>query len=59
MANNDFDQKSWAFVTASIRLCSEATKMLAKSGTATEVLCLEEALNQMIAAKGMIGTRLD
>lgn len=59
MSTNDFDAKSWAFVTASIRLCSEATKMLRQSGTSTEVLSLESAIEHLIAARGMIHARLD
>ena len=56
--SNDFDQKSWAFVTASIRLCSESVKMLRVSGSNVEVAYLEDALNHMIAAKKIVSSRI-
>lgn len=60
MSNKDgFDSKSYAFVTASIRLVSESVKMLRVSGSSVEVSYLEDALNHMIAAKKIVMARLD
>lgn len=57
--NNDFNAKSWAFITASIRLCSEANKMLAKCGTPAEMELVGKATGQLCEVRDLIHARLD
>lgn len=58
MNANGFDQKSWAFIIASIRLCSEANKMLAKSGTQEEMGLVAKATGNLVEARDLIHSRL-
>ena len=57
--HNDFDSKSWAFITAATRLCSEANKMLAKSGTQEEMGLVAKATGNLVEARDLIHARLD
>ena len=51
-------QKSWAFVTASIRLCVEAHRMLERDGISGEIKSLEAAISELLKTKALVGRRI-
>ncbi len=51
-------QKAWAFLTASVRLCTDAHRLLEPGAPKTEVLALESAISDLLKVKAMVGRRL-
>ena len=56
--NDEKTQKAWAFITASVRLCTDAHRMLDQTAPKTEILILEAAISELLKAKSLIGRRL-
>lgn len=51
-------QKAWAFLTASVRLCTDAHRLLEPGSPRVEVLTLEAAISELLKAKSMVGKRV-
>jgi hypothetical protein len=51
-------QKAWAFLTASVRLCTDAHRLLDPGAPKDEVVALESAISDLLKVKAMIGRRL-
>ena len=51
-------QKAWAYLTASLRLCTDAYRILQAEGTQTEVKVLEASISDLLKARSMVGKRL-
>lgn len=52
-------QKAWAFLTASVRLCTDAHRLLEPGAPRVEILALESAISELLKAKSMVGRRLN
>lgn len=52
-------QKAWAFLTASVRLCTDAHRLLEPGAPKAEVLALEVAISELLKAKALVGRRLN
>ena len=52
-------QKAWAFLTASVRLCTDAHRLLEPGASKTEVMTLESAISELLKIKSMVGKRVN
>ncbi len=56
---DDKTRKAWAFLTASVRLCTDSYRLLNANAPKEEILALELAISELLKVKAMTGRRVN
>ncbi|PZN76828.1 MAG: hypothetical protein DM484_15785 [Candidatus Methylumidiphilus alinenensis] len=55
---NPKTEKAWSYLTASLRLCNDAYRILQDDKEDPELKALELSISELLKAKSMVGRRI-